>query len=423
MPPTGWSPTPQAERADLVSLYDADPDLVDVVLPGVDLDAFHDRDRAAARAALGYRPDELVVLFVGRIQPLKAPDLLVRAMSRLARGGSRPWPPGCAWSSAAGPSGSGTEHPTALADLAAELHVPAAFHAPTDRARLRAALRGRRRGGRPVALRVVRPGRRRGAGVRDPGAGRQRRGPAGGGARRGLRAPGGRPRARTCGPRPCAGSWPTTPCAHAWRAGRAGTPRTLSWDATVDGLLTSYAAALAARATPWAGSADAPADHGRQPAGRAARGRGPGARASRAAPVRDRAARSGEAAHHGQHGRGPAGADDQRVRRPPPRRERRGGLPLAAAAEHPACWAWPSPWTASGTSTWPVGSRSRDSARRTSTGCSARCCARPTSRSTPSCGWASPRAIRRERAWRESRGESTANLEAFADLGPSRTAG
>ena len=27
-------------------------------------------------------------------------------------------------------------------------------------------------------------------------------------------------------------------------------------------------------------------------------------------------------------------------------------------------------------------------------------------------------AIRRERAWRESRGESMANLEAFADLGP-----
>jgi len=36
-----------------------------------------------------------------------------------------------------GPSGSGTEHPTALADLAAELDVPATFHAPTDQARLR----------------------------------------------------------------------------------------------------------------------------------------------------------------------------------------------------------------------------------------------------------------------------------------------
>jgi D-inositol-3-phosphate glycosyltransferase len=46
----------QAERSELVTLYDADPSLVDVVLPGVDLDAFHDRDRAAARAALASVP-------------------------------------------------------------------------------------------------------------------------------------------------------------------------------------------------------------------------------------------------------------------------------------------------------------------------------------------------------------------------------
>jgi D-inositol-3-phosphate glycosyltransferase len=125
-----------AERSELVTLYDADPNLVDVVLPGVDLDDFHGRDRAAARAALGYGPEELVVLFVGRIQPLKAPDLLVRAMSRLAVAdpalASRVRLEFCG-----GPSGSGTEHPTALADLAAELHVPASFHAPTDRAHLR----------------------------------------------------------------------------------------------------------------------------------------------------------------------------------------------------------------------------------------------------------------------------------------------
>ena len=36
-----------------------------------------------------------------------------------------------------GPSGTGTAHPTALADLAAELRVRAAFHPATDRARLR----------------------------------------------------------------------------------------------------------------------------------------------------------------------------------------------------------------------------------------------------------------------------------------------
>jgi D-inositol-3-phosphate glycosyltransferase len=109
---------------------------VDVVLPGVDLDAFHGDDRAAARAALGYRPDERVVLFVGRIQPLKAPDVLVRAMAELTA-----LDPDLAARTrlvlCGGPSGSGTAHPTALADLAQALGVPATFHPALDRAALR----------------------------------------------------------------------------------------------------------------------------------------------------------------------------------------------------------------------------------------------------------------------------------------------
>ena len=113
----------EVERADLIELYDADPSLVDVVLPGVDLGAFHGRDRAADRAALGIRQDELVVLFAGRIQPLKAPDLLVRAAAELAR-----QDPALAdrtrFVFCGNPSGSGTEHPTSLAELAATLHVP-----------------------------------------------------------------------------------------------------------------------------------------------------------------------------------------------------------------------------------------------------------------------------------------------------------
>jgi D-inositol-3-phosphate glycosyltransferase len=125
-----------AEREDLITLYDAEPGLVDVVLPGVDLDAFHGDDRAAARAALGYRPDERVVLFVGRIQPLKAPDVLVRAMAELTA-----LDPGLAARTrlvlCGGPSGSGTAHPTALADLAQALGVPATFHPALDRAALR----------------------------------------------------------------------------------------------------------------------------------------------------------------------------------------------------------------------------------------------------------------------------------------------
>ena len=218
---------------------------MDVVLPGVDLDAFHGRDRAAARAALGYGPDDLVVLFVGRIQPLKAPDLLVRAMSRLAVAdpalASRVRLEFCG-----GPSGSGTEHPTALADLAAELGVPAAFHAPDRPCPSAPALRRRGRRGRAVALGVVRPRRRRGPGLRDPGAGRQRR-----------RSPGG---GRTTGCPDCSwtGTSPSEWAAALRRiltddalrarlaAGARGHAETLSWDATVEGLLTSYSAALAA---------------------------------------------------------------------------------------------------------------------------------------------------------------------------------
>jgi len=72
-----------AEAEQLVDLYDADPERVSVVHPGVDLELFRPGDRAAARTRLGLPPDAIVLLFVGRIQPLKAPDLLVRAAAAL----------------------------------------------------------------------------------------------------------------------------------------------------------------------------------------------------------------------------------------------------------------------------------------------------------------------------------------------------
>lgn len=73
------------EAEQLVRLYGADADLVDVVAPGVDLQTFRPGDRSAARRRLGLRPDALTLLFVGRIQPLKAPDLLLRAAAELRR--------------------------------------------------------------------------------------------------------------------------------------------------------------------------------------------------------------------------------------------------------------------------------------------------------------------------------------------------
>jgi D-inositol-3-phosphate glycosyltransferase len=75
-----------AEAASLVSLYDACPDIVHVVSPGVDLYTFTPgQGRSAARAIVGVPQDSLVVSFVGRIQPHKGPEVLIRATSELVK--------------------------------------------------------------------------------------------------------------------------------------------------------------------------------------------------------------------------------------------------------------------------------------------------------------------------------------------------
>ncbi len=73
------------EGRQLVKLYGARADRVRVITPGVDLETFRPGDAAAARRRLGMRPDALVVLFVGRIQPLKAPDVVIRATADLVK--------------------------------------------------------------------------------------------------------------------------------------------------------------------------------------------------------------------------------------------------------------------------------------------------------------------------------------------------
>ncbi len=70
------------ERIALERLYGADPERVAVIPQGVNLDIFRPVDRTEARRALGLdnRP---MVLFVGRLEPLKGPDLLIDAFARL----------------------------------------------------------------------------------------------------------------------------------------------------------------------------------------------------------------------------------------------------------------------------------------------------------------------------------------------------
>jgi D-inositol-3-phosphate glycosyltransferase len=75
-----------AEAASLVSLYDACPDIVHVVSPGVDLYTFTPgQGRSAARTIVGLPQEALVVSFVGRIQPHKGPEVLIRATSELVK--------------------------------------------------------------------------------------------------------------------------------------------------------------------------------------------------------------------------------------------------------------------------------------------------------------------------------------------------
>ena len=75
-----------AEAASLVSLYDACPDIVHVVSPGVDLYTFTPgQGRSAARTIVDLPQDSLVVSFIGRIQPHKGPEVLIRATSELVK--------------------------------------------------------------------------------------------------------------------------------------------------------------------------------------------------------------------------------------------------------------------------------------------------------------------------------------------------
>ena len=73
-----------AEAASLVSLYEACPDNVSVVSPGVNLKAFTPgAGRAAARERLVMARDAYIITFVGRIQPHKGPEVLIRAVAEM----------------------------------------------------------------------------------------------------------------------------------------------------------------------------------------------------------------------------------------------------------------------------------------------------------------------------------------------------
>ncbi len=70
-----------AERAQMLWLYRANRRAIEIVPPGVDLARFHPLPSEAAKQALGLPPNRRMLLFVGRIEPLKAVDTIFAAMA------------------------------------------------------------------------------------------------------------------------------------------------------------------------------------------------------------------------------------------------------------------------------------------------------------------------------------------------------
>jgi D-inositol-3-phosphate glycosyltransferase len=112
------------EARQLIELYGADPWRVETVSPGVDLSVFcpSPLPAAALRLRLGLPADAVVLAFAGRIQPLKGPDIVLRAAASLLR--SAPWlADRLVVVIVGGPSGSEVGAPGRLAGLAEGLGI------------------------------------------------------------------------------------------------------------------------------------------------------------------------------------------------------------------------------------------------------------------------------------------------------------
>ena len=72
-----------AEAAELVSHYGADFDHIDVAPPGVNLSVFTPASRTRSRTEHGIAPGTFHLLFAGRIQRLKGPQILLKAAALL----------------------------------------------------------------------------------------------------------------------------------------------------------------------------------------------------------------------------------------------------------------------------------------------------------------------------------------------------
>jgi D-inositol-3-phosphate glycosyltransferase len=112
-----------AEADQLVGLYGADASRVRTVNPGVDLAVFHPgTGQREARQRLGLPADAVVLMFAGRMQPLKAPHLVLHAAAKLISD-DPPLAGRLVVVFVGGPSGTGRADPDQIAELAATLGV------------------------------------------------------------------------------------------------------------------------------------------------------------------------------------------------------------------------------------------------------------------------------------------------------------
>jgi D-inositol-3-phosphate glycosyltransferase len=74
-----------AERAQMLWLYRANRRRIDVVSPGVDLSRFRLMTVENAKQCIGLLPEQKMLLFVGRIEPLKGVDTIFEAMALIKR--------------------------------------------------------------------------------------------------------------------------------------------------------------------------------------------------------------------------------------------------------------------------------------------------------------------------------------------------
>lgn len=124
------------EAAQLIEHYGASPERLCTSPPGVDHGVFRPGSQAEARAALGLPAEGALVLFVGRLQPLKGPDVALAAFTRLAAG-----LPGARLVVVGGPSGpQGEAEASGLRRhaVAAGLGDRVLFHSPVPHAALAA---------------------------------------------------------------------------------------------------------------------------------------------------------------------------------------------------------------------------------------------------------------------------------------------